>query len=117
MSNRAPSANRNETWRLRAIMLPAGLVRAILDWARPDTPADRLGTEGMCEPVSVSMIDAALADMQEQNEQLDSGELDVLISELQDVREDPTEYLAARRGGAREYDHGEYDFADPEMDT
>lgn len=112
MANRAPSGGFNETWRLRTIVLPDVLVRALLDWARPDTPADRLGTLGMREPVSLSMIDAAVVDLQEMNRQVDSGELDVLVSELQDVRQNWSDYTV-RAGG---YDEGNYDFVDNEME-
>jgi hypothetical protein len=112
MANRAPSGF-NETWRLRAIMLPEVLVRVLLDWARPDTTADRLGTIGMREPVSLSMIDAAVSDLTEMNEQVDSGELDVLISELQELRQNWPEYKVAAMG----YDEGDYDLNDMEIET
>jgi len=114
MANRAPEGF-NETWRLRTVMVPDVLVRVLLDWARPDTPADRLGTLGMREPVSLSMIDAAVSDLAEMNEQVDSGELDVLISELQEVRRDWRSYTVPPAEDDQ-YDRGGYEFVDNEME-
>ena len=100
----------NREWRLRQIMLPDALVASVIEWGRPDTPAQRLGMLGMREPVSLSMIDAAIGDLMDMNLQVNSGELDVVVNELQMLRqgwrEQSVEEFGIDPGGV---DDGEYD--------
>lgn len=101
---------RNEEWRLRQIMLPDALVASVIEWSRPDTPAQRLGMLGMRSPVSLSMIDAAIRDLMDMNLQVNSGELDVVVNELQMLRQGWREQSVEEFGiDPAGLDDGEYD--------
>jgi hypothetical protein len=91
-------------------MLPDALVAAVIEWARPDTPARRLGIEGMRAPVSLSMLDAGTKDLEDMNISVSSGELDVVVSELQDLRRDWRRQSVEEFGiDAAGTDEGKYD--------
>jgi hypothetical protein len=67
-------------------MIPDALVASVIEWGRPGTAAQRLGMDGMRAPVSLSMIDAAIRSLMDMNLEVNSGELDVVVNELQMLR-------------------------------
>ena len=101
---------RNEEWRLRQIMIPDALVASVIVWGRPDTAAQRLGMEGMRAPVSLSMLDAAIRNLMDMNLEVNSGELDVVVNELQMLRLGWQQQSAEELGfDPTGLDTGEYD--------
>jgi hypothetical protein len=91
-------------------MIPDALVASVIEWGRPGTAAQRLGMDGMRAPVSLSMIDAAIRSLMDMNLEVNSGELDVVVNELQMLRLGWQQQSAAELGfDSTGLDTGEYD--------
>jgi len=111
---RDPSSFRSK-WRERAIILPEGLVEHLFKWhGGQSTAAYALASTGMRELVSLSMIDAAVSELEAVESKLRSREkkeLGSLLDDLQTVRHFWKEHDAREAGmdvKKYEYDHADY---------
>lgn len=112
--HRDPSSFRSK-WRERCIILPEEVVERLFRWhGGQSTAAYALASTGMRELVSLSMIDAAVTELEAVEAKLRSREkreLGHLLDELQTVRHFWKEHSAEEAGldvGKYEYDQADY---------
>ena len=119
-AKRNPTNFPNPTWRRREIMLPEELVPKLFDWHGGQfTAVYALASTGMRNLVSLSMIDAALRELEgveRKARAADRENLSEVIGELQAVRSYWKEHSYEESGAAEEGQEYEMDTADYGLD-